>query len=201
MDFAFIGGGNMGRAMAQALVERNVCPPQRVLVVEPDAAARERLAPLNFQLSALPDARVGEAAVVVFAAAAMLSNMAAELDKRGLPLGFGFLEQPASFAIAEGLLDYTESDSYWRAFSVGVVNTIQVSLLGIVLATLLGTVIGVVKSFQIMDGHLNSNAVGAGLGIACMTTIFGLGIAVVASVSSYVFDWMVAEPVAEEVGS
>ena len=83
------------------------------------------------------------AAVVVFAAAAMLSNMAAELDKRGLPLGFGFLEQPASFAIAEGLLDYTESDSYWRAFSVGVVNTIQVSLLGIVLATLLGTVIGV----------------------------------------------------------
>ena len=82
------------------------------------------------------------AAVVVFAAAAMLSNMAAELDKRGLPLGFGFLEQPASFAIAEGLLDYTESDSYWRAFSVGVVNTIQVSLLGIVLATLLGTVIG-----------------------------------------------------------
>ena len=67
MDFAFIGGGNMGRAMAQALVERNVCPPQRVLVVEPDAACRERLAPLNFQLSALPDARVGEAAVVVFA--------------------------------------------------------------------------------------------------------------------------------------
>ncbi|MCZ6552924.1 MAG: amino acid ABC transporter permease, partial [SAR324 cluster bacterium] len=31
------------------------------------------------------------AAVLVFAAAAMLSNMAAELDKRGLPLGFGFL--------------------------------------------------------------------------------------------------------------
>ena len=65
---------------------------------------------------------------------------------------------------------------------------------------LLGTVIGVVKSFQLMDGHLNSDAVGAGLGIACMTTIFGLGIAVVASVSSYVLDWMVAEPVPEEAG-
>ncbi len=63
---------------------------------------------------------------------------------------------------------------------------------------LLGTVIGVVKSFQLMDGHLNGDAVGAGLGIACMTTIFGLGIAVVASVSGYVFDWMVVEPVAEE---
>ena len=66
---------------------------------------------------------------------------------------------------------------------------------------LLGTVIGVVKSFQLMDGHLNGEAVGAGLGIACMTTIFGLGIAVVASVSCYVFDWMVTEPVAEEAGS
>ncbi len=60
---------------------------------------------------------------------------------------------------------------------------------------LLGTVVGVVKSFQLMDGHLNAEAVGTGLGIACMTTIFGLGIAVVASVSCYVFDWMVPEPV------
>ena len=65
---------------------------------------------------------------------------------------------------------------------------------------LLGTVIGLVKSFQLMDGHLSGEAVGAGLGIACMTTIFGLAIAVVASVSGYVFDWMVAEPVAEEAG-
>ena len=63
---------------------------------------------------------------------------------------------------------------------------------------LLGTVVGVVKSFQLMEGNLNSDAVGAGLGIACMTTIFGLAIAVVASVSCYVFDWMVTEPVGEE---
>lgn len=63
---------------------------------------------------------------------------------------------------------------------------------------LLGTVVGVVRSFQLMDGHLNGDAVGAGLGIACMTTIFGLGIAVIASISCYVFDWMVTEPVAEE---
>jgi biopolymer transport protein ExbB len=66
---------------------------------------------------------------------------------------------------------------------------------------LLGTVIGVVKSFQLMDGHLSGDAVGAGLGIACMTTIFGLGIAVIASISGYVFDWMVAEPVVVEAGS
>ena len=64
---------------------------------------------------------------------------------------------------------------------------------------LLGTVVGVVKSFELMNGQLNSQAVGVGLGIACMTTIFGLGIAVVASVSSYVLDWMVSETTAGEV--
>ncbi|MHC5029064.1 MAG: MotA/TolQ/ExbB proton channel family protein, partial [Planctomycetota bacterium] len=45
---------------------------------------------------------------------------------------------------------------------------------------LLGTVVGVVRSFELMDGRLSTSAVGAGLGIACMTTIFGLGIAIVA---------------------
>ncbi len=66
---------------------------------------------------------------------------------------------------------------------------------------LLGTVVGIVKSFQLMNGHLDTGAVGIGLGIACMTTIFGLGIAVVASVSSYVLDWMVSEPTAGETTS
>ncbi len=57
---------------------------------------------------------------------------------------------------------------------------------------LLGTVVGVVKCFELMDGRLDNDAVGAGLGIACMTTIFGLGIAIVASVSGYFLDWLVA---------
>jgi hypothetical protein len=58
---------------------------------------------------------------------------------------------------------------------------------------LLGTVIGVVKCFHVINGRLGSDAMGAGLGIACMTTIFGLGIAIVASVSGYVLDWAVRE--------
>ena len=55
---------------------------------------------------------------------------------------------------------------------------------------LLGTVVGVVKCFELMDGRLDNEAVGAGLGIACMTTIFGLGIAIVASISGYFLDWL-----------
>lgn len=63
---------------------------------------------------------------------------------------------------------------------------------------LLGTVVGVVRSFQLMNGNLNTEAVGAGLGIACMTTIFGLGIAIVAAISSYALNWLIADaPVGE----
>ena len=61
---------------------------------------------------------------------------------------------------------------------------------------LLGTVVGVVQSFRLMDGQLNSEAVGAGLGIACMTTVFGLGIAILASFSRYMLDWAI-DPEAE----
>jgi pyrroline-5-carboxylate reductase len=67
MEFAFIGGGNMGRAMATALVEKRVCAPGDLLVVDPDPACRERLLPLGCHLAASADGRVGEAAVVVLA--------------------------------------------------------------------------------------------------------------------------------------
>ncbi len=66
---------------------------------------------------------------------------------------------------------------------------------------LLGTVVGVVRSFQLMDGRLDADAVGVGLSIACMTTIFGLSIAIVASVARYALDWLVgdaAEPEAQQ---
>ena len=63
---------------------------------------------------------------------------------------------------------------------------------------LLGTVVGVVKSFHLMNGQLNTEAVGTGLAIACMTTIFGLGIAIVASISAYMLDWLLADSVTQE---
>ena len=56
---------------------------------------------------------------------------------------------------------------------------------------LLGTVIGVVQSFELVQGRLNGQAVGAGLGVACLTTVFGLSIAIVAAVSVYLLDWTV----------
>jgi biopolymer transport protein ExbB/TolQ len=65
---------------------------------------------------------------------------------------------------------------------------------------LLGTVVGVVQSLHVINGRLDSEAVGAGLAVACMTTIYGLSIAIVASASRYLLDWAVdAESVRQEL--
>ncbi len=58
---------------------------------------------------------------------------------------FDFLRLDAQFAISESLIPYTPSDSYGRALLVGALNTIKVAALGIVLATLLGTVTGIAR--------------------------------------------------------
>jgi len=64
--------------------------------------------------------------------------------ERGLTFTFGFLNQEASFHLAEGI-PFSPTDSYARAFLVGVVNTIRVASLGVVLATLLGLVTGIAR--------------------------------------------------------
>ena len=68
-----------------------------------------------------------------------LENMRA----RGIQSGFGFLAQPAGFDIGESLVAYDALDPYWKAFLVGVLNTLRVAIVGIVLATVLGTLIGI----------------------------------------------------------
>ena len=83
--------------------------------------------------------------VVVIVASYMYSNMYHELTRRGLKPGFGFLKLEAGFPIGETSIPYTPGDTYARAFLVGVVNTIKVSVLGIVLATILGVLIGVAR--------------------------------------------------------
>ena len=58
---------------------------------------------------------------------------------------FDFLRLDAAFDISESLIPYDPSDSYARALLVGLLNTLKVSLLGIVLATVLGTLAGVAR--------------------------------------------------------
>lgn len=79
----------------------------------------------------------------------LISNMVSSLMRSNIPLGFEFLPQVAGFAISESSIRYGPTDSYGRAFLVGIVNTLRVAVLGIILATILGTVIGI--------GRLSSN--------------------------------------------
>ena len=83
------------------------------------------------------------ALVFVYLVSAMLHNMVVELDKRNLPLGFDFLGQPAGFTISETIIPFDDRSAYGWAFLAGIVNTLQVSGLGIVLATTIGVIVGV----------------------------------------------------------
>lgn len=73
----------------------------------------------------------------------LVDNVVGNLERLGIPTGFDYLDQPAGFAIPDS--DFHSSQSLGDALLVGVQNTIKVSLLGIVLATVLGVAIGVAR--------------------------------------------------------
>lgn len=75
----------------------------------------------------------------------IVHNTLANLQSRGISTGFGFLADEAGFGIIQALVDYSETSSFGRTFLVGLLNTLLVSVLGIVLATLLGFFIGVAR--------------------------------------------------------
>jgi general L-amino acid transport system permease protein len=89
-------------------------------------------------------AQVGFVLALALVAAFLYANVSRALAARGMAGGFGFLKLEAAFEIGEGI-DYDPSDSYGRAFVVGLVNTLLVSAYGIVLATILGVIAGVAR--------------------------------------------------------
>lgn len=70
-------------------------------------------------------------------------NTAVNMKARGIQSGFDFLTSAAGFDIGESLFPFDSGESYWRAFLIGVSNTLRVAILGIVLTTILGTLVGV----------------------------------------------------------
>jgi general L-amino acid transport system permease protein len=75
----------------------------------------------------------------------LVHNTMHNLSVRNITTGFGFLSREAGFAIGETPISYTPADTYARAISVGLLNTLRVALIGIILATLLGTIIGIAR--------------------------------------------------------
>lgn len=73
------------------------------------------------------------------------SNAIHNLSVRRISTGFAFLGREAGLPIADTWLAYSPRDTYLRAFIVGVANTLRVAVIGVVLATILGTMVGIAR--------------------------------------------------------
>lgn len=75
----------------------------------------------------------------------LIGNAANALAAQQKTFGFGFLFLPASYDINQTLISYKSSDPHWRAALVGILNTGLVAIVGIVVATILGFTLGVLR--------------------------------------------------------
>lgn len=94
-------------------------------------------------------------AIIAIAVLYLANNTATNMRVRGIQSGFDFLTGAAGFDIGESLFVFDSGEAYWRAYLVGFTNTLRVAIIGIILTTILGTLIGV--------GRLSRNALVRGL--------------------------------------
>ncbi|MFC3226429.1 amino acid ABC transporter permease [Marinibaculum pumilum] len=86
------------------------------------------------------------AGVIVLAVAwYLVGNTLDNLARQNIATGFGYLDLEAAFGISEHMIDYAPTDDYARALLVGILNTVKVAVIGILLATLLGLVVGIMR--------------------------------------------------------
>lgn len=72
-------------------------------------------------------------------------NMKVGLARQGISLSLSFIKGVSGFDIAESFFEYNRSSTYWQAYLVGLLNTLSVSIVGIIFATLLGIILGVAR--------------------------------------------------------
>lgn len=84
-------------------------------------------------------------AVIIFFGWQMVQNTLANLERANIASGWGFLDTTAGFDLSFTLIPYSESSTYGRAITVGVLNTLLVAFCGILTATIIGFVVGVMR--------------------------------------------------------
>ena len=90
-------------------------------------------------------AQVISSLVILGALYWLIDNFIAITQQRGMPLTYGFLDEAAGFPIKESFIPYDSTMTFGRAVLVGLINTLVVSAAGIVFATVLGFVIGLMR--------------------------------------------------------
>ena len=73
----------------------------------------------------------------------LVSNTIDNLQRQKIASGFDYLGREAGFEIGDSMIEYSPASTYARAIWVGILNTLRVAVLGIILSTILGTLIGV----------------------------------------------------------
>ncbi|MED5226059.1 MAG: ABC transporter permease subunit [Pseudomonadota bacterium] len=81
----------------------------------------------------------------IWAVFSLIENTQINMATRKMAVGFDFLKNSAGFAVAWTPLDYKPSDSYFMVYWVGIINTLILAGISIVLATLLGFVVGILR--------------------------------------------------------
>jgi general L-amino acid transport system permease protein len=74
-----------------------------------------------------------------------ISNLVQNLDTRNLKLGFDFLDQQAGFEIGFSILPFSATSTFWDVFVIGLANTLLVTVIGVVAATILGVSVGLAR--------------------------------------------------------
>ena len=98
----------------------------------------------NPQFRAIAFQAIALIAIVIFGWT-IFQNTQTNLRQLGIASGFGFLSSPSGFGIVQSLIPYSATSSYGYVFWVALLNTLLVSILGILLATLLGFFIGIAR--------------------------------------------------------
>ena len=84
-------------------------------------------------------------AVVLLGVGVLVNNTLTALGRANLPADFDWLGSRAGIPIAETPIPYTPADPYWRALLIGFMNTLKVAIVGVLLASVIGVAVGVMR--------------------------------------------------------
>jgi general L-amino acid transport system permease protein len=90
-------------------------------------------------------AQIISALIIILFLIFVVINFINSANARGLSLGYDFLSSPAGFPISDPAIPYDPTDSFGKAFIVGVLNTLRVAVLGVIMATILGTFVALAR--------------------------------------------------------
>ncbi len=90
--------------------------------------------------------QLGLAMILIAISYLIVKNIHDNLAAVGIKINFGFLNGESGFDVNESLISYSASDSYARVLLVGLLNTLQLSIVCIIGSTLIGVVMGIIRA-------------------------------------------------------